>query len=75
MGKEAKRLDELSSDFSRFLEEEGLKSRAYLMVDAMLEENPSLDPEKAFRDALESLTNRPEDFPEQITSDGNDNHE
>lgn len=48
----------LSPEFKQYLEEEALKQRAWAMVDAMLEENPSLDPEKAFEEALKLLKNQ-----------------
>ncbi len=41
----------LSDDFRNFLNQEAITSRIWAMVDAMLEENPSLDRQTAFNEA------------------------
>ncbi len=66
---------ELSPDFTEFMKEEELKSRAFLMADAMLEENPGLDLREIYEKALKSLKEHPEDFPEEITNSGIENHD
>lgn len=45
----------LSPDFKRLLGEIAQRSQLQLMVDAMLEEDPTLDPEKAFEEAQKLL--------------------
>ena len=49
----------LSPVFKQFLAEESIRQRAWAMVDAMLEEDPGLDREKAFQEALRLLENKP----------------
>lgn len=49
--------NKLPTEFKEFLERENTKNRAWVMVDAMLEENPTLTIEEAFKKAMEILNN------------------
>lgn len=60
---------ELSEDFQKFLKDQELASRAWAMVDAVLEVDPDADPDKTFQEAIQWINEHSEDSEGESTND------
>lgn len=71
MNEEYTPVGNLSESLKNLLEEERLKNEAWAMVDALSEEDPTIDQQKAYEVALNTLKNPPENTAEEKKEDVN----